>query len=223
MRDLDRGSARTLSSWTAAEIRAAEYLAQAIRNQLANELKRSREHEELIRRMALYDHLTGLPNRELLMDRLRGAIERVKRCHQAFAVCFLDLDKFKPIDDRFGHLEGDGALKAVATRLCGVLRQRDTLARVGGDELVVLIEEIDGESAEEVRAAATVVHKVIRSLDEPILVGTRRHRLGASVGVCCYPEIRGEPDALLHIADTAMYVGKKGGSNPTFAEACGDH
>lgn len=211
-------------SWTAAEIHAAEYLAQVIRNQLANELKLSREREELIRRMALYDQLTGLPNRVLLMDRLQGAIERAKRCHQAFAVCFIDLDKFKPINDQFGHLEGDGALKAVATRLSGVLRQSDTLARVGGDELVVLIEEIDGESPEEVRAAAaTVVHKVIRSLDEPILVGTRRHRLGASVGVCCYPEIRGEPDALLHIADTAMYVAKKGGSNPTFAEARGDH
>jgi diguanylate cyclase (GGDEF)-like protein len=103
-----------------------------------------------------------------------------------------------------------------------LLRHSDTLARVGGDEFVALIEDIGNEGAAGVRAAAgDVAKKLIESLDEPVTVGRRRHGLGASIGIACYPELADAPAALLRAADLAMYVAKKGGSNPGFAERQG--
>jgi two-component system, chemotaxis family, sensor kinase Cph1 len=205
-------------SWTSAQTQAAHYLAQVIRNQLATELKLSREREELTRRMAHYDPLTGLPNRILLMQRLQGAIARAQHHQGAFAVCFIDLNTFKPINDQFGHAEGDEALKAVAGRLSTLLRDGDSLARIGGDEFVALIEDIGHEGADRIHIIASeVAQSLIASLDEPVTVGSHRHGLGASIGIACYPELADTPTALLRAADLAMYAAKKGGSNPSFA------
>ena len=205
-------------SWTRAQTQAARYLAQVIRNQLATELKLSREREALTRRMAHYDPLTGLPNRVLLMQRLQDAIERARHHQRACAVCFIDLNKFKPINDQFGHAEGDEALQAVAARLSARLRHGDTLARVGGDEFVALIEDIHDQGTARIRTTAAAVAKaLIAALHEPVTVGNRLHGLGASIGIACYPELADDPAALLRAADLAMYVAKKGGDNPSFA------
>ncbi len=206
-------------SWTAAHRLGADRLAQVISNHIADERKRSREREELERRLTHYDSLTGLPNRVLLLDRLQDAIKRAQRQQDAFAVCSIELTAVGPIRDRFGLGVGEEALQTVAVRLSRLLRQNDTLARVDGDALVVLIEGIPAKTREAVRnAAVIVVNKLIRALDEPVRIGSYAHPLDASVGICCYPEMPEHPARLLHLADTAMYRARKRGCNPTFAE-----
>lgn len=205
-------------AWTPAQREAAGYLGQVIRNQLATEVKLSREREALSRRMALFDVLTGLPNRVLLMDRMQVAIARVQRQRGALAVCFIDLDRFKPVNDRYGHDEGDAVLRLVAERLVRQLRQCDTLARIGGDEFVALIEDIGGQGEDRVMAnAAAVAGKLIQALNEPLGVEDRRHQVGASIGIACCPALGTDPRELLRAADLAMYLAKQGGANPAFA------
>lgn len=206
--------------WTAAHRTGAERLAQVIGIHIADERKRGREREELAHRLTRYDSLTGLPNRMLLLDHLQAAITRAERQHEAFAVCSVGLSLAHPNQDQFGHAVGDEALKAIAVRLGGLLRQRDTLARVDGDALAVLIEDIPGKTQEAVRAAALiVVNKLMRALDEPVRIGSHVTPLDVSVGICCYPEIRDNPARLLHLANAARYAAGKRGCNPTFVQS----
>ncbi len=164
-----------------------------------------------LERMAHYDALTNLPNRLLLQSRLEHAIDQARRNGHALALLFLDLDRFKQVNDSLGHAAGDELLNIVATRLRTRLRDVDTLARVGGDEFVVLLESL-GHADEAVNVAQTL----IELLKEPIVLsGGRDVYVGASVGISIYPEDGNSAEQLIRNADTAMYQAKEG-SRGTF-------
>jgi diguanylate cyclase (GGDEF)-like protein len=157
--------------------------------------------------LAFSDALTGLPNRLLLDDRLSQTIASAQRHGTSFALHFYDLDGFKSINDRHGHLRGDEVLRAVAHRMERTARQEDTVARIGGDEFVVLQPTIHGVSDAE-RLAERVRHAIS---DEPFFVDGRDHRLTASAGIAVYPDHGSEPAALLAAADAALYRVKASG------------
>lgn len=160
-----------------------------------------------LERMAHHDPLTGLLNRNLLADRMLQAFARAKRNGSKVAVLFLDLDGFKPINDALGHEFGDAALVEVARRLSGLVRQSDTLARVGGDEFVFVIADLGDNSGEVARKIAT---KCIDVVSTPIELQNVAHSLGVSIGIAMSDGLS-EPGELLKAADLAMYVAKKNG------------
>ncbi len=176
----------------------------------AEQLRREREAaEEAIRQMAFYDRLTNLPNRRLLEDRLVQVLARAQReCHKV-ALLFIDLDKFKPINDELGHAAGDWLLQRVGERMRKCLRVSDTVARIGGDEFVVLLPDLDA-----VPDAMRVAAKMRASLGEPFVTDDGRTlAISASIGVVIYPEHATSPRDLLRFGDEAMYRAKKGGRN----------
>ena len=163
--------------------------------------------EEEIRQLAFYDPLTSLPNRRLLQDRLHQAVIQAKRDGRRVALIFLDLDKFKPVNDEFGHLAGDELLKAVAQRLQACVRESDTVARVGGDEFVVLLAHI--ETAQDAMAVAEKTHAV---LNQPFTLSPGRQvSISSSAGVAVYPEHGLNETMLTTHADAAMYQAKSDG------------
>jgi len=163
--------------------------------------------EERIQQLATRDALTGLPNRLLLNDRLSLAISHAQRHGGNLAVLFIDLDRFKYINDSLGHVIGDAFLRAVVERLSGIMRQGDTLARIGGDEFVVLLENI--VLVED--AAGQVARKVLASFGEPFLVEGHSLSCSCSIGISVYPSDATEPQMLIRDADTAMYHVKESG------------
>ena len=165
-----------------------------------------KQHERELRRIANYDHLTGIPNRRLLTDRLTVAINRAQRERSVLAVCYLDLDGFKPINDRFGHDVGDEVLVGITTRLKGAMRGEETLARLGGDEFVLLFNGVDDRDN-----LSRLLDRVLSLVREPVAAGGMRHCLSASIGVALCPPSDPEPDALLRHADQAMYRAKQDG------------
>lgn len=167
-----------------------------------------KEAEDRIRRLAHHDTLTGLPNRNLLNDRMNHALARVKRHGGHMAVLYVDLDKFKPINDSLGHEAGDWVLREVADRLSGCVRSSDTVSRVGGDEFVVVIEEI-GRSAE----AALVAKKIIDALGRPVDFQGHACQVGASIGVALFPQDGSSIEEVCKAADLAMYRVKHSGRN----------
>ena len=169
-----------------------------------NDVTYRKDAEARLNHLANHDPLTGLPNRNLLHDRLAHAIAR--RREGMAAVLFLDLDRFKLINDSYGHDVGDELLKAVAARLSGCLRGEDTVARLGGDEFVVLLEDLPG-----IDAAASIAGKIAARLAEPLSVGGRELPLAASIGIALYPRDGRVPQDLLKNADTAMYRAKEAG------------
>ena len=169
-----------------------------------NDVARRKDAEERLNHLASRDPLTGLPNRMLFHDRLRHAIAR--RNHGALAVLFLDLDRFKLVNDGYGHDVGDALLREVAARLSSCLRAEDTVARLGGDELVVLIEDPPGTAF-----AAKIAGKIASRLAEPVLIGGRTRPVSASVGIALHPRDGRDPQTLLKNADTAMYRAKESG------------
>ena len=175
------------------------------------ELKTS---EERIRHMAHHDPLTGLPNRRLLQDRMERALQIARRNGEQFAVMVVDLDRFKVINDSFGHGTGDDVLRAVAERLHASVRKADTVARHGGDEFIVLLPEL-----REAHDVLTVAEKVIAGVSAPIEVEGRQYQVGASVGIAVYPDDADDVEALLRCADDAMYVAKQGGGNRALRRA----
>jgi diguanylate cyclase (GGDEF)-like protein len=162
--------------------------------------------EELLLHQALHDPLTGLPNRVLFFDRLDHAIRRLQREHAPLAVLFLDFDGFKAVNDRFGHAGGDEVLRRAAERVSAALRAEDTVARFGGDELVVLSEHVAGAPG-----AALVAERILEELRTPIDVAGEQVTLSASVGVCVAPVEGAVRDELLRTADAAMYQAKASG------------
>jgi len=169
--------------------------------------RRVQNEEELVR-LATTDPLTGLPNRGLLLDRLEGTLRRAERQLHCFALLFIDLDDFKEINDRGGHLVGDRVLKEVAQDLATTLRDCDTVARIGGDEFAVLIEDCSGiDDARDV--GAKVLHAVKRTIE---IDGTPC-RLTASIGISVYPDDGKDATTLLRHADDAMYRAKTLGGN----------
>jgi diguanylate cyclase (GGDEF)-like protein/PAS domain S-box-containing protein len=165
-------------------------------------------HEAELERVTHYDLLTGLPNRRLLIDRLSQAMLRTAREGRSLAVCFLDLDGFKEINDLHGAAAGDALLVGVAGHLKSVLRSEDTLARLGGDEFVLLLSHIG--SAEH---CTSILDRVLEAASRPVPVQDRVLSVTASLGVSLYPDDQADPDLLLRHADQAMCVAKQAGRN----------
>ncbi|MDB5901410.1 MAG: putative signaling protein, partial [Betaproteobacteria bacterium] len=157
---------------------------------------------------ANYDSLTGLANKNLLGDRLTQAIAWANRVQGRIAILYLDLDRFKIVNDSLGHAKGDALLKRVAERLKLNVRESDTVARLGGDEFAVVLNGIDEPSA-----AAALAQKVLVELQQPIRLDGHEVFTGASIGVCIYPGDGPDADCLLKNADTAMYRAKHSGGN----------
>jgi diguanylate cyclase (GGDEF)-like protein len=164
------------------------------------------DHLERTQHLAEHDALTGLPNRTLLLERLRHALSRSLRTDKTIALLFLDLDRFKAINDTWGHEAGDLVLRTIAARIDESLRPFDTVARLGGDEFVVLCEDVDGEDA-----ALEIAQRLRGSLTRPIDVLGDHLTLSASVGVALPNGVSEDAEELLHAADTAMYRAKRRG------------
>jgi diguanylate cyclase (GGDEF)-like protein/PAS domain S-box-containing protein len=179
---------------------------QSVAHVLAGALERVRV-EERIRHDALHDALTGLPNRTLLLDRLRIALARARRDGTHVAVLFLDLDHLKVVNDSLGHDAGDDLLRAVGPRLSEVVRPSDTVARFGGDEFAVLLQGVRGE-----RGALAVAERIVRAFEAPFVVAGETRFGSASVGlVVAPPDGPRTPEELLSDADAAMYLAKERG------------
>ncbi len=163
--------------------------------------------EERIQQLATRDALTGLPNRLLLNDRLTLSISQAQRRGGSLALLFVDLDRFKYINDSLGHVIGDVFLKSVAERLSGIMRQGDTLARIGGDEFVVLLENIVPMED----AAGQVARKILNSFAEPFTVEGHTLSCSCSIGISVFPSDAVTPQMLIRDADTAMYHVKESG------------
>lgn len=178
----------------------------------AEELVRSnaelRKAEGRLRHMAYYDTLTGLPNRDLLQERLTEALDKAKLHSQLVAVLFLDLDGFKQINDTYGHLVGNLVLQSVAQRLLGCLRSSDTVARLGGDEFVVLLPAIPC-----LQDIQRVAEKILLTLSEKFSLEGYNVPISTSIGISIYPHDATEMDVLIKLADTAMYRAKDLGKN----------
>ena len=167
-----------------------------------------REVERELYALAHFDALTGLPNRVLAVDRLQHALQRAERHHGRVAVFFLDLDEFKRVNDTLGHDAGDCVLVEAATRLRRVLRDDDTVARISGDEFIVIVEEF-----EDVQAVLAVAEKVLGVFRDPVTVSGRQFRLTSSIGIAVSPGDGLSADALMRSADTAMYHAKRRGGD----------
>ena len=175
---------------------------------LITDITQIREQQERLELMAHYDVLTKLPNRHLFAERLTQAINRAERDEMLFAVCFLDLDGFKEINDSLGHQAGDSLLVEIANRIRRSLREEDTLARFGGDEFSILL--CDLQSVEQCEIVLKRIHE---ALSIPFSLDGRNVTLGASTGVTFYPDDESSPDTLLRHADQAMYQAKLLGRN----------
>lgn len=175
--------------------------------QAAAAISRQQLHERL-QHMAQFDQLTGLPNRLLLQERLLTALEQARVGKRRLAVLYLDLDKFKHVNDTFGHTAGDQLLQEVARRLTQCVRESDTVARIGGDEFIVLLERISKDED-----AAVVATKILSSLNEPMQLGDVKWPIMPSIGIAHYPEDATDLAQLFRRADEAMYQAKKQGGN----------
>ncbi len=159
-------------------------------------------------RIALHDTLTGLPARAGFHDALAREIDQRQRAGGAFGLLYLDLDRFKPINDDFGHATGDAILKETARRLCLCIRKGDIVARLGGDEFGVVLRDI--RSRDDCRIVAG---KIGVEFNTPFVVKGRAHRPTASIGIACYPDDASSADELIAAADRAMYAAKRGGKS----------
>jgi len=165
-------------------------------------------HEAELERIALYDALTGVPNRRLLQTRLEDALGRARRHGTRLALAYLDLDGFKAVNDMHGHEAGDRLLVEMCRRLSGCLRETDTLARLGGDEFVLLLVDLKQDAEWQV-----VVQRVLDAVARPVPEGEHRLQVSCSIGVTLYPDNNVGPDALMRHADQAMYQAKQAGKN----------
>jgi diguanylate cyclase (GGDEF)-like protein/PAS domain S-box-containing protein len=179
------------------------------------------EREQRLAYRVEHDDLTDLPNRVLLNDRLHAGLARAGRDGKRLAVVYLDLDNFKPINDRFGHQAGDCLLQAVARRLIDTVRQSDTVSRLGGDEFIVCIEQIN--TPQDARAAAD---KLCGAFKQPFQILGTEIETTASIGIAVYPDHGHDAATLLRNADEAMYAAKAAASGPQLyqppTDTCGD-
>ncbi|HLO62384.1 MAG TPA: EAL domain-containing protein [Azonexus sp.] len=172
------------------------------------DIRRIKAQEQQLTQLAYYDALTELPNRVLLADRLGQGIAQARRTGTSIAICYLDLDGFKPINDTWGHLTGDKVLVEIARRLHGALRGGDTVARLGGDEFVLLLQDIDGQA--EAHEAAL---RILQLIATPLTQVPGNTSITASMGITLFPNDDADPDTLLRHADQAMYHAKEAGKN----------
>ena len=169
--------------------------------------------EQHIHRLAFFDALTELPNRRLLMDRLGILLAAAQRSGQIGAVLFIDLDHFKNVNDARGHAVGDALLQQVAHRLAALMRAEDTVARMGGDEFVVLLPDLATDFTNAAQSAMKVAEKLRHALTQPFVINGQQYVSGGSIGVTLLPKELQTSDDLLREADTAMYRAKQGGRN----------
>ncbi len=197
----------------------AERMLGAIKN--IDERKRN---EAEIRRLAFYDTLTGLPNRRLLTDRLHQSILKNQRNKSIGAVMFMDMDRFKQLNDQHGHAMGDSLLVAVGDRLQKCVREQDTVARLGGDEFIVMLEQISTSSEAALRGAQLVGKKILDALNQPYTLGDFVYNSTPSIGLTLFFGKEDTVDSILKRADSAMYKAKSAGRNTmcTFEEASPD-
>jgi diguanylate cyclase (GGDEF)-like protein/PAS domain S-box-containing protein len=172
-----------------------------------------KSNEAEIQKLAFYDPLTGLPNRRLLMDRLQKVLAASKRSREHVAVFLMDMDKFKAINDNFGHDAGDIYLRTAAERMNTCLRASDTAARFAGDEFVVLLSALSADPDEALVQTQTVAEKLLRQFQLPYQLGNHNHHGSASIGVCLSGDPNDLPLELLKRADIAAYAVKDGGGN----------
>lgn len=173
-----------------------------------NDITALRRKDEHLKHLAFHDALTDLPNRTLLMDRINQKLINSNREQFSLAVMFLDLDGFKAVNDRFGHNVGDELLKEVAKRLLALVRESDTVARVGGDEFMFILNNPEGKDEVEY-----VAKRVVESINEPITVCSDVLNIGASVGIAMFPDDGDSSIDLINNADIAMYASKRLGRN----------
>ncbi len=164
--------------------------------------------EDQLKHQASHDPLTGLPNRSLFAEFAERVLARARRKGTRAALMFIDLDDFKEINDSRGHDTGDAVLRTVASRFSSVVRSHEWLARMGGDEFVVLVEDIDDN-----QALVCLAERLILVLDEQIATGVGSSRLGASIGISTFPENGTDVRSLINCADKAMYSAKRDGGN----------
>src|SRR5215207_5880285 len=182
----------------------ADFL-RAVANVVSSAVDRN-EVEQEVRRRAMHDPLTGLPNRALALDRLEGALARRRRDGRAVAVLLADLDEFKLVNDSMGHQAGDDLLVALAPRLHDAVRPSDTVARLGGDEFLVVCEQLDGA-----HEAIRVAERVAQAINQPIVLAAGEHFVTASIGIAVAESADALPEDLLRDADAAMYRAKERG------------
>lgn len=162
------------------------------------------QEKERLSLMAHYDQLTKIPNRYLLLDRVKHLIEKAERYDSQFALLYIDLDNFKNFNDEKGHAFGDRILQVIADCLKQSIRTSDTLARIGGDEFVILLEKITDENN-----ASLIAKFLIEQLHKPFIIDGNEYNVSGSIGIAIYPEDGNNTDQLLAFADKAMYKAKK--------------
>ncbi len=175
---------------------------------IGRDITAQKRAEERIQFLATHDGLTGLPNRNLFSQLLNQQIQSARRYEGKFAVMFLDLDRFKAINDTFGHEAGDLLLEEMASRFSACVRASDVVARLGGDEFVVLVQE-----AGDIEQVNTVARKILSAAIKPVMIAGQECRVTASVGICMFPQDAQDEQALMKNADTAMYRAKAQGKN----------
>src|SRR5204863_265943 len=181
--------------------------APTLRRTLRHAAERKRVYNRLVH-LSRHDPLTGVGNRAALRDRIETTLARARRRELGFAVLFIDLDRFKAINDDLGHDAGDAVLIELSARICACVRTSDMVARLGGDEFAVLIDEL--HAADD---PLDVGHRILRSIERPIALRSGEVVVTGSIGVARYPDVSGSVDDILKAADTAMYAAKRSGRN----------
>lgn len=181
---------------------------QKVRVAVARDITKHKQLLEQLQHIAFYDPLTQLPNRALFEDRLQQSLARARREQGRLALCFVDLDKFKAINDRYGHAAGDVCLKTTAQRLLYSVREIDTVARLGGDEFVIVMDAVTEEAA-----MLSALHSVLAKIQQPFLFQQQSLQISASIGVALYPTHGLDQSSLLAAADLAMYKAKHAGGH----------
>ena len=190
-----------------------------VRLRMLNAQRRERELQRLklahdeIRNLAFFDPLTGLPNRRLLLDRLRQTLAAARRSNHKRALLFVDLDDFKTLNDTLGHHIGDLLLQEVARRISGRIRETDTVARLGGDEFVVLLQDLSDTAEDAAAQAKTIAKKILAAVDRPYLLADRECRSSSSIGITIFGNPGDSTNEVLQQADIAMYQAKAAGRN----------
>ena len=175
---------------------------------LCTDISTMKEYQEQLEQVAHYDALTNLPNRVLLADRLSHAMAQCQRHEQSLAVAFMDLDGFKAINDNYGHNVGDDLLTVVSQRMKAALREGDTLARIGGDEFIAVMVDLD-----DINDSTPILKRLLQAASDPVTIGDDVMQVSASIGVTLYPQDGSDADQLMRHADQAMYGAKQAGKN----------
>ena len=171
------------------------------------------QFDEQIKQMAYYDALTGLPNRRLLQDKLDHALTMSQRHQMRGAVIFIDLDNFKMLNDTQGHEMGDSLLKQVASRLKSSVRESDLVSRLGGDEFIIMLENLSTDKQKSIKQAREIAEKILLAFSQPFQINHQPYFVSPSIGVAIFPTHGTTHDDLLKYADTAMYEAKRAGRN----------